>query len=178
VHFLLQGWKERAWARAARPQEGGHQDAGFSRGDRPRRPGEHALSGLLQRQGKTDQRPAVWGVSDREDGEEGWREQIEKGGRGDEGGEEMGRGNIWEGARNCQFDEFFYLLCPVLLLDRKERYPSHEDQNLPPRNEIGTPVQLISSLAQKEMFDSLLHLEHALMTPRTDSLYSSSVWRF
>lgn len=25
-----------------------------------------------------------------------------------------------------------------LLLDRKERYPSHEDQNLPPRNEIGT----------------------------------------
>lgn len=27
-----------------------------------------------------------------------------------------------------------------LLLDRKERYPSHEDQNLPPRNEIGRPV--------------------------------------
>lgn len=25
-----------------------------------------------------------------------------------------------------------------LLLDRKERYPSHEDQNLPPRNESGT----------------------------------------
>lgn len=24
-----------------------------------------------------------------------------------------------------------------LLLDRKERYPSQEDQNLPPRNEIG-----------------------------------------
>lgn len=24
-----------------------------------------------------------------------------------------------------------------LLLDRKERYPSHEDQNLPPRNDIG-----------------------------------------
>lgn len=24
-----------------------------------------------------------------------------------------------------------------LLLDRKERYPSHEDQNLPPRNETG-----------------------------------------
>lgn len=24
-----------------------------------------------------------------------------------------------------------------LLLDRKERYPSHEDQNLPPRSEIG-----------------------------------------
>ncbi|MEQ2191728.1 Serine/threonine-protein kinase brsk2, partial [Xenoophorus captivus] len=27
-----------------------------------------------------------------------------------------------------------------LLLDRKERYPSHEDQNLPPRNEIGTSL--------------------------------------
>ncbi|XP_014855213.1 PREDICTED: serine/threonine-protein kinase BRSK2-like isoform X7 [Poecilia mexicana] len=26
-----------------------------------------------------------------------------------------------------------------LLLDRKERYPSHEDQNLPPRNEIADP---------------------------------------
>lgn len=26
-----------------------------------------------------------------------------------------------------------------LLLDRKERYPSQEDQNLPPRNEIGEP---------------------------------------
>lgn len=26
-----------------------------------------------------------------------------------------------------------------LLLDRKERYPSHEDEDLPPRNEIGTP---------------------------------------
>lgn len=73
----------------------------------------------------------------------------------------------------CQFDEFFYLICLLmmerltvplstnehsadgelrlssllsdnqekmiyfLLLDRKERYPSHEDQNLPPRNEIG-----------------------------------------
>lgn len=26
-----------------------------------------------------------------------------------------------------------------LLLDRKERYPSHEDEDLPPRNEIGIP---------------------------------------
>lgn len=33
-----------------------------------------------------------------------------------------------------------------LLLDRKERYPSHEDQNLPPRNEIGRPVQLIKTM--------------------------------
>lgn len=75
---MLQSWKERAGARAARPQEGGHQDAGYSRGDRPWRPGEHALSGLLQGQGKTDQRPAVWGVSEEEEqGEEGWREQRE-----------------------------------------------------------------------------------------------------
>ncbi|XP_034745974.1 serine/threonine-protein kinase BRSK2-like [Etheostoma cragini] len=29
-----------------------------------------------------------------------------------------------------------------LLLDRKERYPSQEDQNLPPRTEIGRPVHL------------------------------------
>lgn len=28
-----------------------------------------------------------------------------------------------------------------LLLDRKERYPSHEDEDLPPRNEIGTKSQ-------------------------------------
>lgn len=27
-----------------------------------------------------------------------------------------------------------------LLLDRKERYPSHEDEDLPPRNEIGTKL--------------------------------------
>lgn len=33
-----------------------------------------------------------------------------------------------------------------LLLDRKERYPSHEDQNLPPRNEIGRPDQLNKTL--------------------------------
>lgn len=57
--LLLQSWKERARTRAARPQEGGHQDAGGSRGDRPRRPGEHALPGLLQRQGQAEQRPAV-----------------------------------------------------------------------------------------------------------------------
>lgn len=29
-----------------------------------------------------------------------------------------------------------------LLLDRKERYPSHEDQNLPPRNDIGMTQSL------------------------------------
>ena len=64
---VLQSWKEWAGARAARPQEGGHQDAGRGRGDRPWRPGEHALAGLLQGQGQTGQRPAVWGVSEEEE---------------------------------------------------------------------------------------------------------------
>uniref|UniRef100_A0A6Q2X2V1 Protein kinase domain-containing protein n=1 Tax=Esox lucius TaxID=8010 RepID=A0A6Q2X2V1_ESOLU len=32
-----------------------------------------------------------------------------------------------------------------LLLDRKERYPSHEDQNLPPRNEIDPPRKRVDS---------------------------------
>lgn len=31
-----------------------------------------------------------------------------------------------------------------LLLDRKERFPSHEDQNLPPRNEIGKELCLLA----------------------------------
>nr|XP_055065008.1 serine/threonine-protein kinase BRSK2-like isoform X4 [Misgurnus anguillicaudatus] len=32
-----------------------------------------------------------------------------------------------------------------LLLDRKERYPSHEDQNLPPRNEVDPPRKRVDS---------------------------------
>uniref|UniRef100_A0A3B3ZU35 Protein kinase domain-containing protein n=1 Tax=Periophthalmus magnuspinnatus TaxID=409849 RepID=A0A3B3ZU35_9GOBI len=32
-----------------------------------------------------------------------------------------------------------------LLLDRKERFPSHEDQNLPPRNEIDPPRKRVDS---------------------------------
>ncbi|XP_041075101.1 serine/threonine-protein kinase BRSK2 isoform X4 [Polyodon spathula] len=32
-----------------------------------------------------------------------------------------------------------------LLLDRKERYPSHEDENLPPRNEIDPPRKRVDS---------------------------------
>lgn len=72
-HFFFQRWKEWAWAWAARPQEGGHQDAGCHWRDRPWRSGEHALSGLLQRQRQTDQRSAFGGVS-------GEREHL--GGRG------------------------------------------------------------------------------------------------
>lgn len=29
-----------------------------------------------------------------------------------------------------------------LLLDRKERYPSYEDEDLPPRNDIGEPEEM------------------------------------
>lgn len=41
------------------------------------------------------------------------------------------------------FSSFFFRenqekMIYFLLLDRKERYPSHEDEDLPPRNEIGT----------------------------------------
>lgn len=36
-----------------------------------------------------------------------------------------------------------------LLLDRKERYPSHEDQNLPPRNEIGRPAKPRRNIADR-----------------------------
>lgn len=48
-----------------------------------------------------------------------------------------------------------------LLLDRKERYPSHEDEDLPPRNEIGTklppyPIPHFWLLAQS---DSSLHTD-------------------
>lgn len=98
---VLQSWKEWAWARAASPQEGGHQDALCDRGDRPRRPGEHALPGLLPRQGETDQRPAVWGVSEVE---EEWEIR----------GEGADRINMRQ-LRNCQFDEFFCLTCLVMM---------------------------------------------------------------
>lgn len=39
-----------------------------------------------------------------------------------------------------------------LLLDRKERYPSHEDQNLPPRNDIGMYLQDILIKEYEEHF--------------------------
>lgn len=38
---------------------------------------------------------------------------------------------VWSPSENQEKMIYF------LLLDRKERFPSHEDQNLPPRNEIG-----------------------------------------
>lgn len=112
VRFMLQSWKERARTRAAHPQEGGHQNTGFGRRDRPRRPGEHALPGLLQRQGQTDQRSAVWGVSDNE----GMREQKViykttheadwKGGRHWDGEEKY----IRDCLTNCQLDKLFHLI--------------------------------------------------------------------
>lgn len=109
---MLQSWKERARTRAAHPQEGGHQNTRFGRRDRPRRPGEHALPGLLQRQGQTDQRSAVWGVSDNQ----GTRAQKViykttheadwKGGRRWDGEEKY----IRDCLTNCQLDELFHLI--------------------------------------------------------------------
>ncbi|GAB0190029.1 serine/threonine-protein kinase BRSK2 [Grus japonensis] len=58
-----------------------------------------------------------------------------------------------------------------LLLDRKERYPSHEDEDLPPRNEIGLgqsaehrlgspPVlSAVQGLAKKSWFGNFINLE-------------------
>ncbi|XP_016352568.1 serine/threonine-protein kinase BRSK2 isoform X8 [Sinocyclocheilus anshuiensis] len=48
-----------------------------------------------------------------------------------------------------------------LLLDRKERYPSHEDQNLPPRNEIDPP---------RKRVDSPLLTRHNKMRPERKSM--------
>lgn len=43
-----------------------------------------------------------------------------------------------------------------LLLDRKERYPSHEDEDLPPRNEIGTVDMTSVTMNPSQLV--LLHL--------------------
>ncbi|TRY95081.1 hypothetical protein DNTS_011643 [Danionella cerebrum] len=53
-----------------------------------------------------------------------------------------------------------------LLLDRKERYPSHEDQNLPPRNEIDPP---------KKRVDSPLLTRHNKRRPERKSMEVLSV---
>lgn len=105
----MQSWKERARTRAAHPQEGGHQNTGFGWRDRPRRPGEHALPGLLQRQGQTDQRSAVWGVSDNEGKKVVYKTTHEadwKGGRHWDGEEKY----IRDCLTNCQLDELFHLI--------------------------------------------------------------------
>uniref|UniRef100_H3CCL0 BR serine/threonine kinase 2 n=1 Tax=Tetraodon nigroviridis TaxID=99883 RepID=H3CCL0_TETNG len=49
-----------------------------------------------------------------------------------------------------------------LLLDRKERYPSHEDQNLPPRNEIADPP--------RKRVDSPMLSRHAKRRPERKSM--------
>lgn len=52
-----------------------------------------------------------------------------------------------------------------LLLDRKERYPSHEDQNLPPRNEIGKTLRpggtLCGHVIHESTYLSLVVVFHA-----------------
>lgn len=51
-----------------------------------------------------------------------------------------------------------------LLLDRKERYPSHEDQNLPPRNDIGIYPQ---DILIKEYEKNGLHKSKSLVCDLT-----------
>ncbi|XP_051978706.1 serine/threonine-protein kinase BRSK2-like isoform X1 [Xyrauchen texanus] len=53
-----------------------------------------------------------------------------------------------------------------LLLDRKERYPSHEDQNLPPRNDIDPP---------RKRVDSPMLNRHAKRRPERKSMEVLSV---
>lgn len=55
--------EERTRAGAAGPEEGGDPLYPFSRRHRPRRPGEHALAGLLPGQEQADEGPALWRVS-------------------------------------------------------------------------------------------------------------------
>lgn len=60
-----------------------------------------------------------------------------------------------------------------LLLDRKERYPSQEDQNLPPRNEIGEPWFIKSVTLENDILlkkEQLRKLNHN-MTHSTYELY-------
>ncbi|XP_029001162.1 serine/threonine-protein kinase BRSK2-like isoform X7 [Betta splendens] len=54
-----------------------------------------------------------------------------------------------------------------LLLDRKERYPSHEDQNLPPRNEIADPP--------RKRVDSPMLSRHGKRRPERKSMEVLSV---
>ncbi|KAJ3593918.1 hypothetical protein NHX12_006251, partial [Muraenolepis orangiensis] len=54
-----------------------------------------------------------------------------------------------------------------LLLDRKERYPSHEDQNLPPRNEIVDPP--------RKRVDSPMLSRHGKRRPERKSMEVLSV---
>lgn len=51
--------EERTRARAAGAQEGDHPQPALCRRHRPRRTGQHALPGLLQRQKQTTERPAL-----------------------------------------------------------------------------------------------------------------------
>lgn len=55
-----------------------------------------------------------------------------------------------------------------LLLDRKERFPSHEDQNLPPRNEIGKEHRLGLSLPKSPRTPSALSSHSKLSTLLAD----------
>lgn len=59
ISFHSQRGEERTRARAACAQEGDHPQPALCRRHRPRRTGQHALPGLLQRQKQTTERPAL-----------------------------------------------------------------------------------------------------------------------
>ncbi|XP_004389478.1 serine/threonine-protein kinase BRSK2 [Trichechus manatus latirostris] len=52
------------------------------------------------------------------------------------------KGSLWAGLSGIENQE---KMIYFLLLDRKERYPSHEDEDLPPRNEIDPPRKRVDS---------------------------------
>lgn len=73
--FCFQRREEWTRAGAARAQEGDHSQPALCRWYWPRRTGQHALPGLLQRQKQAAKRPSVRWVSDWRCKSEGWRRE-------------------------------------------------------------------------------------------------------
>lgn len=62
-----------------------------------------------------------------------------------------------------------------LLLDRKERYPSHEDEDLPPRNEIGTK-DVISVTMNPSQLILLCPFFFHILKPETVYIIGENLW--
>lgn len=62
-----------------------------------------------------------------------------------------------------------------LLLDRKERYPSHEDEDLPPRNEIGTK-EMISVTMNPSQLVLLCPFSSHILKPETVYTIGENMW--
>lgn len=58
-----------------------------------------------------------------------------------------------------------------LLLDRKERYPSHEDQNLPPRNDIGIYLQDILVKEYETCFRMIIQISASWILSRCRKMH-------